>query len=583
MTSPRPSESDVIAALERVLASEVFARSDRARKLLDYLVRAELAGRADRLKGFSIAVDVFGKDADFDPATDAVVRVQAGRLRELLDLYYGGAGAEDEVRIAVPKGSYVPMFSAAATTPALPASVGAPIELDVARINAAIGAKFGETISPLANEKRTPPPPPGLFKSIDRHIKLFRVGLAFIIVMLGFVTYRIATSDPGVTTEMTATVRGARGAVTADMLPTIRLVAEPGGAADAFAARLRAALPAFDTINFINAAVVSPSIRADEFAVRVAPDAGGAKTLVQIEHVATGSVIASRTFSGDDTDERAFTNLLDTVFPASGAIYAYVAENELTGSLTRCLTLENRFYLDLKAEDHRAAYECFEQLANAGAKSPLVWAELANLQVSAVKGKFIHLPQASLAMALKYARKGVELGPGKATAYRALGFVLVRTGEVAAGLDWMRKAVETNPYDMSLAASAGDAFVMAGDYEAGVKQLDRAVHITPLHPHWWDYSQFLGAFMTGDKAMQGRAADALTDSDRRHYIAARLVVAHDRGNMDEARTLAATLVNKSAGFATDPEAAFRDAGYPPDLASQFSAAIRTCLTAAGAV
>ncbi|EHK57520.1 hypothetical protein MAXJ12_09478, partial [Mesorhizobium alhagi CCNWXJ12-2] len=79
--------------LERILTSETFGRSERARNLLRYLIEQEQAGHADRLKGFAIAVDVFGKDADFDPSTDAVVRVQAGRLRELLAHYYETEGA----------------------------------------------------------------------------------------------------------------------------------------------------------------------------------------------------------------------------------------------------------------------------------------------------------------------------------------------------------------------------------------------------------------------------------------------------------------------------------------------------------
>jgi hypothetical protein len=90
--------------LERVLASETFGRSERARKLLRYLVEREQDGEADRLKGFSIAVDVFGKDADFDSATDAVVRVQAGRLRELLQQYSATEGAADPVQIVIPRG-----------------------------------------------------------------------------------------------------------------------------------------------------------------------------------------------------------------------------------------------------------------------------------------------------------------------------------------------------------------------------------------------------------------------------------------------------------------------------------------------
>jgi hypothetical protein len=73
--------------LDRVLSSETFRRSERARSLLAYLVARQQSGEAEKLKGYAIAVDVFGKDAEFDASTDALVRVQAGRLRELLNHY----------------------------------------------------------------------------------------------------------------------------------------------------------------------------------------------------------------------------------------------------------------------------------------------------------------------------------------------------------------------------------------------------------------------------------------------------------------------------------------------------------------
>ena len=46
-----------------------------------------LAGRADRLKGYTIATAVFGREESFDPQTDPVVRLEAGtaaRARALL-------------------------------------------------------------------------------------------------------------------------------------------------------------------------------------------------------------------------------------------------------------------------------------------------------------------------------------------------------------------------------------------------------------------------------------------------------------------------------------------------------------------
>lgn len=78
--------------------------------LLRFLIEEALAGRADRLKGFSIAVAVFGRDETFDSQSDPVVRLEARRLRRDLDGYYATAGRSDSVRITVPKGGYAPEF-----------------------------------------------------------------------------------------------------------------------------------------------------------------------------------------------------------------------------------------------------------------------------------------------------------------------------------------------------------------------------------------------------------------------------------------------------------------------------------------
>lgn len=103
-------EDDIRTELERILSSNSFARSERARGMLRYIVEQDLDGKGDLLKGFTIAQDVFGKSDDFDPAMDAVVRVQAGRLRDQLTNYYEGEGANNPVQIEIPRGTYVPVY-----------------------------------------------------------------------------------------------------------------------------------------------------------------------------------------------------------------------------------------------------------------------------------------------------------------------------------------------------------------------------------------------------------------------------------------------------------------------------------------
>ena len=106
-----PSESEVQAALAKLLGSAEFRRTRRIADFLRFIVEEELAGRGDRLKAFTIARQVYGRDENFDPRTDTVVRVDAGRLRSRLASYYESAGSGDPVRIEVPKGGYAPMFT----------------------------------------------------------------------------------------------------------------------------------------------------------------------------------------------------------------------------------------------------------------------------------------------------------------------------------------------------------------------------------------------------------------------------------------------------------------------------------------
>lgn len=92
------------------MRSSEFSRSPRLSRFLEYIVEKTLEGAGERLKGYTIGVEVFGKPETFDPEQDASVRVDAGRLRRALANYYAGEGRDDPVRIRVPSGTYVPSF-----------------------------------------------------------------------------------------------------------------------------------------------------------------------------------------------------------------------------------------------------------------------------------------------------------------------------------------------------------------------------------------------------------------------------------------------------------------------------------------
>jgi TolB-like protein/Tfp pilus assembly protein PilF len=101
-------ETAVRAQLDRILKSGPFQRSRRRQRFLEYIVNETLAGRGDRIKGYTIALEVFGRPATFDSNVDPTVRMEAARLRDRLREYYEADGQGDPVRIELPKGTYTP-------------------------------------------------------------------------------------------------------------------------------------------------------------------------------------------------------------------------------------------------------------------------------------------------------------------------------------------------------------------------------------------------------------------------------------------------------------------------------------------
>src|SRR3954452_239388 len=106
-----PSYDAVRPHLARLLGSAAFKATPQRRKLLEYAVEHSLAGRHDRLKAFELGVVVLGRNERFDPQTDPIVRIEMGRLRRELEHYYETAGHYDPIRIAIPRGNYIPVFA----------------------------------------------------------------------------------------------------------------------------------------------------------------------------------------------------------------------------------------------------------------------------------------------------------------------------------------------------------------------------------------------------------------------------------------------------------------------------------------
>jgi hypothetical protein len=145
----KPSARDTRRELvDRVITSSVFSKSKRLSSLLTHVCDLTLNGRANEVNEQKIGEAVFGRPPGYDSAVDGIVRTQASRLRQRLDLYFEGEGANEPIRIVIPRGGYVPFFEPRSSMPiAVPASAPQPIAPAVISPEASlrVGVRYSAT------------------------------------------------------------------------------------------------------------------------------------------------------------------------------------------------------------------------------------------------------------------------------------------------------------------------------------------------------------------------------------------------------------------------------------------------------
>jgi hypothetical protein len=117
---PHVEADEARSALERVLASRYFVNAHKKKAFLGLVCDLYLEGRGHELNEYRLGFEVFGRERDYNPSADPIVRVVAHEIRKKLELYYQAEGADDEVRLELPSGTYQPVFTRhAAAAPSL--------------------------------------------------------------------------------------------------------------------------------------------------------------------------------------------------------------------------------------------------------------------------------------------------------------------------------------------------------------------------------------------------------------------------------------------------------------------------------
>jgi adenylate cyclase len=436
--------------LDRILASPEFHATDKMRDFLRFVVDEKLAGRSHRLKGFTIAVEVFGRGEDFDANRDPIVRIQAGRLRRAIERYYLVGGVHDPILIDIPKGRYVPRFAARTAISDHRADPSARFaKHDTPRVD-------GPTLAVLPFENLTGDPEQlvlteGLTEELATELTRFQ-DIAVISCRLGRQPAAGAVDPPGLAREV-----GARfvlkGAVRRDN-ETVKVSAQ-----------------LIDTID-------GRQIWAD----------------ASSHPLEAGLLIA--------TQEKIANNVVSKVASEFGIIARRLSTESRKKPPSDLRTYEAmlRYYSHQIEPSPESAATCFAALQAASETEPdygPVWSALASLhcQMYTFDTPGVANP---LDTALEYARRGVFLEPGSQLARMTLAYASYLAEESESFREESEIALALNPNSPYTVGAIGFFHAIQGEFDRGLALLDRAIAVCPCHPRWFHSGYVLRRMLEHD-------------------------------------------------------------------------------------
>jgi TolB-like protein/tetratricopeptide (TPR) repeat protein len=573
-----PTADDVRAELERILSSPDFRASKRRRAFLRFVVEETLAGRSDRLKGYAVAVSVFGRDETFDDKADPVVRLEAWRLRRDLASYYVDAGSRNAVRISIPKGSYVPHFEWHKVTRPLAVAGGEQAKnFDEPPANGVSGATDWITRIVCAHPLNL------LIATLVATVcGVAAVGWAVMagkepssvsyapepaVVVLPFEALS-STDDSrylasGISQELVANLMRFPGF----RLYTLPASFEKDGSAE----------PAKLGRDLSVAYVVSGSVNANAEEIRVAAQTVDAKS---------GRVLWSQTYNRPMIPKALIgvqSDLAVKIATILGQPYGVVG-SDLNSRLTTPVVANMQSYVCvLRAYGYRRSFtrkafdpvlRCLQEAVRRDPDYSDAWAMLGWLHVDAGRiGYAGYNTQDEYKKAFQAASEAVRLAPNSILALKVLGAVYHYLGRYDESERITRQALEINPYDPGTLAQLGWRLAVRGKFEEGIPLIKRAIARTANPPGWYFHLVAIDLYRNGKYAQMREVAER-ADPDNSGISQMLIAIANGAlGNRDAARdALRKFSVHKP--LASDPAAFLRRHGAIDEIVSALMAGLQ---------
>lgn len=509
---PGLTAGEVRASLDAILVSPAFSQSRRLGTFLRFVVEQTAEGRGADLKEYLIGVEVFQRKRSYDPRTDPIVRVEAGRLRKKLAEYYETDGRLQSLRIDLPKGGYAPQFHLVQPAPpqAEPdalsenAKIQDPKPADpAAPARSTHGWAWASTIGVAAALAISI----GVYWVVQRvgdqrkgHASSGKPGDAVSIAVLPFADLSPGADQAYFADGLTEELIGALA-----RLKDLRVA--PRGSTARLSGVNRDVRQIGRELNVT--AVLDGSVRRSGDRLRIA---------VRVSDVAKGYTLWSEMYERHVSDifavqEDISQKIVRAIAPQLGVASAgRVMRAQTTNVKAFQLYLKGRYHWNRRNEDSlRKAIAYFEEAIQEDPRYAAAYSGLADAygglphQTTQAPGQFFSrgkaaalkaleidrdLPEAhaslgraqlfddwDFAAAEKSFRRALEIDPQYATAYQWYAVLLMLANRSDEALAYMRRAEELEPLHPNIKRAAGDLQYRRGDYDAAIQKCREAVEL----------------------------------------------------------------------------------------------------------
>jgi tetratricopeptide (TPR) repeat protein len=551
-----PSPDEIRRAVDRVVVSEVFSRSPQLAAFLRFVVEAVLHNRQDRIKAYTIGVEVLRRDPKFDPQIDPIVRVEATRLRRAIERYYAGPGANDPLLIDLPRGSYVPTFRYR--------------EPDVAAV----------------------PPIAGLTTVTRMRPKTIAVCVAG--ALAAIVAAVVAVQLGGLRVPFGGGALPPGNGMPTVMIETPRVLGAPpaGVPADLLHVKINDAFARFDTINVVQ--VVSEgrlpvrAPRADYHLASVIEYWTAASNIwFRLVDGTDGTVVWSSNFEGvaalsaAEADEIVIT-VANSLLQAYGVIRSRDRARYLGSAggdpRYRCVLEATLSISTADRADHDRARDCLERLTSIDPGFAVGFTFLALIYSREYYLGLEPRPGDApvLDRSLRAARQAAALHPESSRAYLALLVVLFNRRDFPGAFAAAEKSIALNRYDMLALGEYGGRLIFIGEVERGLTMMRRADSVGAVRASWQLIYLFVGNYLTGNAPAAARFASQIPSDNFALGQVARALAAASSGDAAGARQAIDRLVQMKPSWRADPRAelarAIPDSGIVDRLLADLYAA-----------